>query len=81
MRPYRVIFSVMMGTALTAAAPVAAAADQAVATKRAAPDATAKDGGKEGKLICKRFQDSTSRMKSFKACHTAEEWKRIEEER
>jgi len=29
-------------------------------------------------LRCRRYDDSTSRIKIFRACHTRNEWKRIE---
>ncbi len=46
-------------------------------TASASQDATgAKSGG--DRLICKRFADTTSRMKSIRACHTKEQWRKIE---
>jgi len=81
MRAFRIIIPILVGTSLTAAAP-AAARDAAARSEPTKISATATDGEKKDeKLICKRFQDTTSRMKSFKACHTAEEWKRIDKER
>ena len=43
--------------------------------------ASTESGGpaaKDEKLICKRFADSTSRMKSIRACHTKEQWKQLD---
>ena len=52
-------------------------------TEATATIASTTEGGKaaakEEKLICKRLPDSTSRMKSVRACHTKADWRKLED--
>ena len=75
----RLVGRSMIGASLLALAVPAQAAENPpeVTTKIA----TAAEGGraaaKEEKLICKRLPDSTSRMRSVRACHTKADWRKL----
>lgn len=69
--------------ALTAAAPAAAAKPEtqlaaAEGTVAAAPATAA--SGKEAKKTCRRFDNTTSRVRGITLCLTREEWKKFEAE-
>lgn len=82
MKTIRIIMTAMLSASLAAATVPAAAADVIVdAAAQNAPTRVASESRSETpkeRLICKRFSHSESRMKSFRACHTADEWKKIE---
>jgi len=75
------------GASLIAFALPAAAAEPAppaqieVANKIVASSDGGGSGGKGEKLICRRFDNSASRMKSIRACYTKEQWKQFDESR
>ena len=72
----------IIGASLLALAIPAQAGEQApeIATRIATATEGGKAAGKEEKLICKRLPDSTSRMKSVRACHTKADWRKIEDD-
>jgi len=49
-----------------------------VTTKIASATEGGKAAGKDEKLICKRFATTGSRIKSFRACHSKADWKKLE---
>ncbi|HEY0044411.1 MAG TPA: hypothetical protein VGB62_07660 [Allosphingosinicella sp.] len=57
---------------------IAAAAPAAAARGQDAPEATAQ---KADKKICRKFDNTTSRMKSTKLCLTKAEWRKFEDAR
>ena len=78
----RMIVRAVLGTSLIIAAAPTVAAETAAANSEPTKIAKADKQDEKGeRLICKRFDSSASRMKSFKACHTAEQWKQIEKEK
>jgi hypothetical protein len=83
MREYslRFIGRSIIGASLLALAIPAQAGDNPpeVTTTVASAAEGGKSPGKEEKLICKRIYDSTSRMKSVRACHTKAGWKKLED--
>ena len=58
---------------------VAAAPAAATAKGQDAPETAS--AGKAEKKTCRRFDDSTSRMKSTKLCLTKAQWKKFEDAR
>ena len=71
--------SIIGASLLALSIPAQADEKQTEATAKFASTAEGgKAAGKEEKLICKRLPDSTSRMKSVRACHTKAEWKKLE---
>ena len=50
-----------------------------ITTNIAAAPEGGRASGKAEKLICKRFPDTTSRMKSVRACHTKADWRKLED--
>ena len=71
--------SIVGASLLALAVPAQAEESQPqIVTKVASATAGGKAAGKEEKLICKRVEDSTSRMKSLRACHTKADWKKLE---
>ena len=70
----------MVGASLLALAIPAQAGENPpeVTTKIASAAEGGKAAAKQEKLICKRIPDSTSRMKSMRACHTKADWKKLE---
>lgn len=78
----RIFAKGIVGASLLALAiPAQAADNQPEMTKVAGTTEGGKDAGKDEKLICKRIDDTTSRMKSVRACHTKAEWRKIEDAR
>lgn len=74
----RMIGRAALAAALAMAAVPAAAEAVAGSEPTRAAAAERSETQKSERLICKRFNSTESRMKSFKACHTAEDWKKIE---
>ena len=77
MRLTRTMIGTILGAALAAATP-AAAADTAADSKPTKVAGEAKDASQKDRVICKRVNSTESRLRSFKACHTAEQWKKID---
>jgi uncharacterized low-complexity protein len=71
----------IIGASLLALAIPAQAEEKSaeVTTKFASATEGGKAAAKEEKLICKRLPDSTSRMKSVRACHTKADWRKLED--
>ena len=81
MKISKTMFAAVAATML-AAAPAAAAdeAQSANGDTTAAASETKQTNAKGERLICKRFNRTESRLKSIRACHTAEDWKKLEKE-
>ena len=77
----RVLGRIIIGASMLALAiPAQAEANPSEVTSKIAPAAEGGSAaGKAEKLICKRFPDTTSRMKSVRACHTKADWKKIQD--
>lgn len=65
----------LAGLTLPVAVQPAAAANAVAQGSAVAKEKRVNEKGE--RLICRRLEVTGSRMKSFKACHTAEEWKAI----
>ena len=65
---------------LAALSMIAVAAPAAAAKGQDAPETTASAGKAETKT-CRRFDNTTSRMKSTRLCLTKAEWKKFEADR
>jgi hypothetical protein len=76
----KLIGKLFIGASLLAAAPAYAkgAETQLGQSDEAAEEKCGKSSASGEKLICRRIDNTTSRMKSFRACHTKSEWQKIE---
>ena len=81
MKACRTILPIIVATALAGSPAFAADTARESAAATSAAGAGEQETAKDKKLICKRFNHSESRMKSFRACHTAAEWRQIERDR
>ena len=77
MKLTRMMVATVLGVALAASAP-ASAADVAADSKPTKVASDTKEEGQKERLVCKRINSTESRLRSFKACHTAAEWRKIE---
>jgi hypothetical protein len=72
--------SIAAASLLTLAIPAQASGQPpVVANKIVSATEGGQTAGKDEKLICKRFENSASRMKSVRACHTKADWRKIED--
>ena len=78
--PLRFFGRSMVGASLLALAIPAQAKENSaeVATKIASATEGGKAAAKDEKLICKRFAMTGTRLKVTRACHSKEEWKKLE---
>jgi hypothetical protein len=76
----KLIGKLFIGASLLAAVPAHArgAETQLGQSDNAAEAQGGKSSASGQKLICRRIADSTSRMKSVRACHTKSDWEKIE---
>lgn len=70
--------SIIGASLLALAIPAQAEENQPQPTKIASAAEGGKAAAKGGKLICKRLEMTGSRVKVLRACHSKEEWKKIE---
>jgi len=71
--------SIIGASLLAFAIPAQAKENPLVVTTRITSAAEGgKAAGKDEKLICKRFATTGSRIKSFRACHSKADWKKLE---
>ena len=66
---------------LALALPAQAAGGQAETVNKIAPPAEGGSSAASERLICKRFPNTASRLKSVRACYTKEQWKKFDSER
>ncbi len=68
---------------LTLAIPAQASGQPPVAANKiaSATEGGGKSAGKDEKLICKRFDTTAARTRSFRACHTKADWRKLEDEK
>ena len=71
--------SIAAASLLALAIPAQAASEPPVAANKIV--GATEGGSKAEKLVCKRFENSASRMKAVRACHTKAEWKKLEDQK
>jgi hypothetical protein len=71
--------SIVAASLLTLATPALAKAKAGAEASTPVEKASPKADGKGERLICKRFDRTGSRMTSVRACHTKEDWKKLQD--